>query len=543
MMRSSTLVRRNVGVAAGTALSRITGLARVITIGMVLGGGQLADAYVSANNAPNAIYELLVGGILSAGLVPLIVDLKTRRDRDGINAVLTSSIVAAGAVAIVAVIAAPLVFRVLTINADEAIDVAEFRRAGTLLARILLVQIFFYGVIALGSAVLHAHRRFFAAAWSPVLANVITVAALGSLAVARPADGWGIGDVAADDRLRWVLALGATVGIAVSAAVVVAAARRTGHDFRWRFAPRDEPVRRLVRLSAWTFGYVAVNQVALVIVQNLTEPGSGGRFAYSQAYTFFVLPHGLLAVSIATTLSPELSQAWARRAHQEFARVLGVGIRFTLLLTVPSAVGIFVLRRPIIAALLQHGEFSATDASTVAQTLGAFALGLPAFSAYLFVLRGFYAQLDTRTPFLVNAIECALNVGIGWFLVRSYGVPGLAASFAIAYGISAFGAAALLLRRLEGFDVRRLFASSAQVVAATVFMGGVTLLTRNAIGGTEGLASAMRVAASVLAGLIAYLAGMTVLRSTDIADVARMLRRRPSRNHTSEPEAHPDGDG
>jgi len=194
-MRSSKLVRRNAGVAIGTAVSRLTGLARVIAIGVVLGGGQLADAYVSANNAPNAIYELLVGGVLSAGLVPLIVDLTTKRDRDGINAVLTSSIVAAATVTIVAVLLAPLVFRVLTINADPAIDVDAFRRAGTQLARILLVQIFFYGAIALGSAVLHAHRRFFAAAWSPVLANVVTVAALGALAVLRPADGWTVESV------------------------------------------------------------------------------------------------------------------------------------------------------------------------------------------------------------------------------------------------------------------------------------------------------------------------------------------------------------
>lgn len=541
-MRSSTLVRRNVGVAIGTAVSRITGLARVIAIGVVLGGGQLADAYVSANNAPNAIYELLVGGVLSAGLVPLIVDLTTRRDRDGINAVLTSSIVVVAIVAIVAVLLAPLVFRVLTINADAAIDVDAFRRAGTLLARILLVQIFFYGVIALGSSVLHAHRRFFAAAWSPVLANVITVAALGALAALRPADGWTIENVISDAGFRWLLGLGATVGIAVSAIVVVVAANRTGHRFRWRFAPGDDAVRRLIRLSIWTFGYVAVNQVALVIVQNLTEPGSGGRFAYSQAYTFFVLPHGLLAVSIATTLSPELSRAWAERAQSEFSRVLGLGIRFTLLLTVPSAVGIFLLRRPIIEALLQHGEFTAADARTVAQTLGAFALGLPAFSTYLFVLRGFYAQLDTRTPFFINSVECVLNVAIGWVLVERYGVPGLAASFSIAYGISALGAAGLLLRRSTGFDLARLGGSFARVLASTVVMGGVVSLANLLVDGDGAFGSAILVIIGVGAGLAAYIGAMVVLRSTDVADVIRALGVRRSSAETGKAGPRVGGD-
>ena len=540
-MRSSTLVRRNAGVAAGTALSRITGLGRVIAIGVVLGGGQLTDAYVSANNAPNALYELLVGGVLSAGLVPLIVDLKTRHDRDGINAVLTTSLVATGAFAIVAVLLAPFVFRVLTINADEAIDIAEFRRAGTLLARILLAQIFFYGVIALGSAVLHAHRRFFAAAWSPVLANLITVAALFSLALSRPTGGWRIDDVASDVRLRWILGLGATIGIAVSAAIVALAAQRTDHDFAWLLAPRHDAVRRLVRLSAWTFGYVAVNQAALVIVQNLTEPGSGGRFAYSQAYTFFVLPHGLLAVSIATTLSPELSRAWARAAHQEFARLMGVGIRFTLLLTVPSGVGIFLLRRPLIVALLQHGELSAADASTVAQTLGAFALGLPAFSTYLFVLRGFYAQLDTRTPFVINAIECSLNVGIGWFLVQRYGIPGLAASFSIAYGISALGAARVLLRTSVGFETRRLVQSLSRVAVATIVMGAVVFVAMRGAGGTEGLAAATRVAVGVIAGAATYLVAMIVLRSADLADVVGVLRRRGAPTSRRDTSTRPTG--
>ena len=146
-----------------------------------------------------------------------------------------------------------------------------------------------------------------------------------------------------------------------------------------------------------------------------------------------MLPHGLLAVSIATTFQPEMSRAVARRERTSFIRQMSLGVRMIALLTIPAGVGIFVLRRPIVGALLQHGEYGAADALATSRALGGFALGLVGFSVYLFVLRGFYAHHDTRTPFVVNVFENVINVVLAIILVDRYGVLGLGLALALAY--------------------------------------------------------------------------------------------------------------
>ena len=128
-----------------------------------------------------------------------------------------------------------------------------------------------------------------------------------------------------------------------------------------------------MRLSGWTLGYVIANQVTVVVVRNLADPGSGDARAYFNAFTFFVLPHGLLAVSIATTFAPEMARSVTRRDRRSFCNQVSLGTRLVALLTLPAGVLIFVLRRPIIGALLQHGEYTAAAALNTSRALAGFA--------------------------------------------------------------------------------------------------------------------------------------------------------------------------
>lgn len=131
-------------------------------------------------------------GVLSASLVPVLTDLSVRGDRDGERAVITVSIVAFAVVTALAVLAAPVVFRLVSLAPDESIDADLFRSAGTVLSRFFLIQIFFYGCTAVSAAVLNARRRFFAAARAPVLANVVTIAGF-VLLPDEPAGGVAVG--------------------------------------------------------------------------------------------------------------------------------------------------------------------------------------------------------------------------------------------------------------------------------------------------------------------------------------------------------------
>ncbi|MFM9112170.1 MAG: murein biosynthesis integral membrane protein MurJ, partial [Actinomycetota bacterium] len=253
----SGLVRSNLVVAAGTTVSRVTGLIRLVVFGVVVGQTALADAFDLANNVPNAIYELLLGGVLAASLVPLFGELLDgERDDDGIASVWTVSLVGLLAITTLAWLCSAQIFHVLSISPAAGIDAETYRAAGTALTRIFVVQIFFYGLSARSSALLNAQRRFFAAAWSPALANLVAIASFAILAAdfdgARP----GSDDVLDSPATRYTLGLGTTLGIAAMALVQLAV---VGRAVRLRSLPRaasHPAVRKLASLSRWSIGYV-----------------------------------------------------------------------------------------------------------------------------------------------------------------------------------------------------------------------------------------------------------------------------------------------
>ena len=520
----SGLLRSNVVVASGTALSRITGLLRLIVLGYVLGQTALSDAYLIANETPNIVYDLLLGGLLSATLVPLFSTFVETDDDDATNVILTVSVALMGVLTIVAVVAAPLIFGLYSVNVADGVDPELYRSVGTTLARIFLIQIFFYGLVGLANAFLNSRRRFFAAAWSPILANLIIIAFLLSLPNPGSAD-WQLEQVLSDDRLRLTLGLGATLGIASMAAVLVPAMFATGFRFRPRFELRHPAVRKLVSLSLWTFGFVVANQVALLVVRNLAEPGSSDASAYINAFTFFVLPHGLLAVSIATTFQPEMSRSVARRDRAGFVEQASLGVRMTALLTIPAGVGIFVLRQPIIGALLQRGEFDAAAADAAQRALAGLALGLGAFSIYMFVLRGFYAHKDTKTPFVINVVENSLNIALAFVLVDRYGVLGLGLAFALAYLVSSVWAMQILSYKVPGFSVRAILRSLAPMLLAAIVMAEVVWLVTQQVGGNTGTEAIVRLLVGGIVGVVTYGGVLWILRVPELDAARGRLRR------------------
>jgi putative peptidoglycan lipid II flippase len=453
----------------GTALSRLTGFAKIFAVGYALGATRLTDTYNFANATPNVIYELLLGGVLTASLVPLFVEHHDHDDDDATSAVVSVSIMALLGLTVAAVLAAPLIVRLYTLNLHNA-DTDTVRAVGTRMARLFLPQIFFYGLIAVFSAVLNARRKFVAPAFTPVLNNVAVIAVV--LLTPKLIDGEL--NLTTADRgaaLVWLLGLGTTAGIAVSAVAMTRAVRRAGIRLRWRPQPGHPAVRQVVRMSGWTLGYVAANQIALLIITRLAlgRP-AGDQSAYLYAFTFFMLPHGLLAVSLMTTFAPDL----ARRAHRNdlagFASRMHLGLRALGLLVIPSSVGYLVLSKPLIIGALRHGEFTRDNALLTGRVLAAFALGLFGFSAYLFILRGFYALRDAKTPFILNLGENAVNVILAVAFVKRWGVVGLAASYAVAYLSSAALAYVVLCRRIP-MATRSLAVALARYVVAAAVMG------------------------------------------------------------------------
>lgn len=528
MKRSSGLLGKNIGVALGTALSRITGLVRVVFLATVLTQG-LPDAYNQANNTPNIIYELLLGGVLSATLVPVMTRLHHDKDDDGAVAVTSVGIVVLVAITVVAVLAAPLVFHLYNISTSSAVDADVYRRVGTILTRMFMVQILFYGMNAFGTAMLNARNKFLAAAWAPSLANISIIVSL--LVVLRHGS-TTLTSADADHFTLWVLGLGATGGIAVMVLAIVPSLISSKAPLRFKPNFRHPAVRTLLSLSGWALGYAISNQVAVVIVQNLTHPGSGENIAYAVGFTIFILPNALFAVSLTTTLQPEITRAIARRDKTTMMSRASLGLRLTALLTIPSGFGLFALRHPIAAAFFGFRHTSIVDIDLRARAIGGFAVGLGAFSVYLFTLSVFYAHRDARTPFLINVVENLINIALAIPLSVKFGVMGLAASFAIAYIVSSVVALWVMTIKVPGFPVGEVFNSVWRMVLGAVVMAEVAWIASWAVGGAGLRNSLLRVAAGAITGTAVYFGVLSALKAPELDDLRSLGQRRRTPAHT-----------
>ncbi len=528
------LVRSSAVVGLGTALSRITGLARVFAITYALGTTAVAEAYNLANNTPNMVYELLLGGILSATLVPVFVELFQTDDDEGTSAVVTVACSAMVAITAIGMLAAPLIFRIylLGVNRERADRLAS---VGVPLMRWFLPQILFYGLTALATALLNARKSFAAPAFAPVLNNVVVCSML--LALPRLArEPLSLSLLHRDLALLALLGAGTTAGIVAMTVVLWPALRRAGVRAHWRFDLGHPAVRKVGSLSGWTLGYVAANQVALFAVLALaTRVGSAS--AYTYAFVFFQLPHGLFAVSIMTTFAPDLAAMARQPDLGAYRDRFNLGVRLLALVIVPAAVGLGLLARPLIA-LLQRGRFTALSAHLTGDVLVGFSFGLVGFSLYLFCLRGFYALKDTRTPFLLNVLENGVNVIVALAVVNRFGAGGLGGAYSAAYTIAAVGALIALSRRTGGLGLGASAPTLARIGAAAALMAGAVWAVTHTIGGPSGFGAAIRVGGGVAVGIAVYAAAVILFRVQEVNQLVERITQRRRR-----PGAAPRGPG
>ena len=520
------LGRSTAVMALGTLLSRVTGVGRVVVLAYVLGATRLADSYNLANNTPNMIFDLVLGGVLSATLVPVFVErLVTRDDEEAsraVSAVLTLAAAVLAVTSVATAVGAPWVIHLY--NALNHTGAARDEQAVATVFLILFApQVAFYGFAALAEAVLNARRRFAAPKFAPVLNNLVTMAVL--LAARAQVRGLSLHDARHRTGLLLLLGLGTTAGVVLQALVLLPVVRGAGLRLRWVWQPAHEAVRRVVRLSGWTVGFVVANQAALLVVLVLANQTAGGVSAYQYAYLFFQLPYGIVAVSLMSALQPELAERWSLGDVAGFRRQLAQGLRLTTAVLVPAAVGMVLLARPLIGVALQHGRLDPHAAHTTAVVVAWFAAGLPGFSVFLLLVRAYQSMQDTRTAFVLYLVENGLNVALAVALYPSYGVRGLAASLAAAYSVAAVVAATDLRRRTGGLEGDRFLAISARVAGATAAMAAVVALIAARVGSAHGPGQVARVVVGVVAGVTVYGISARVLGVDEVAALLNLRRR------------------
>ncbi|MFF2144886.1 murein biosynthesis integral membrane protein MurJ [Kitasatospora sp. NPDC058190] len=491
VLRSSALM------AAGTVVSRATGLIRQGLQAAALGVGLLATTYNQANTVPTSLYFLLIGGALNSVLVPQLVRARAEDPDGGVafeQRLVTLVLCVLGIGSALATWAAPEIIGIYQHDTPATHDAFELT---VVFARFLLPQIFFYGVFSIFAQTLNARNRFGAMMWTPVLNNIVLITMFGLYLGMMTAPAKVADITAAQVRL---LGIGTTLALALQALALIPYARAAGFRLRPRFDWRGTGLRKSVSAARWTLLFVLANLVASTVVTRLASaadaalPSDGvGYTAYSYAQQIWMLPQSIVTVSLITVLLPRMSRAATEHRLDDLRADLSRALRVSGVVIVPAAF-FFAAFGPQIAQLLfAHGAADAATTVPLGHMLQAFGLGLIPFSAQYLLLRGFYAFEDTRTPFRmalwINGINITLAVACHLLLSARWAVTGMAAAYALSYAIGLLLTALRLRRRTGGLlDGRRICRTYAKLTAAATGAGAAGWLIARTCG--HGLAPA-----------------------------------------------------
>jgi len=414
-------------MASGTILSRGLGIIRAILLAATIGvTTNAADAFGVANQLPNNVYAIIVGGVLNAVLVPQIVKAKAHLDggKAYIDRLLTLAIVIFGSVTVVTTLSAPLLVALYT-NGWSASQLA----LATAFAYWCLPQLFFYGLYTLLGEVLNARSRFGPYMWAPVLNNVVAIT--GMLIFIWQ---FGLDPTGAESIESWtqaqisLLAGTATAGVAAQALILFVSWKRMGLKYNFNFGWKGVGLGPAMRTASWTLGMLVVSQIGGVVQTAVASTAVGGRevfagqeiaiasvAAMSIAWLIFMLPHSVATVSIATAYFTRMSTHAMEKKFDELKTDLADGLRAIAMISVLASAGLIVLAYPISRVFV--GELP--SAIALGNVVIAMVIGLLPFSYVFMIQRAFYSLEDTRTPFLFTAVQVSFNIA-GSLLVAIY---------------------------------------------------------------------------------------------------------------------------
>jgi putative peptidoglycan lipid II flippase len=524
-------------MSVGTGLSRITGFLRVAAMAYALGvtESRLGDAFNVANVTPNIVYDLALGGIISAVFVPVFVQRLTAKGREDAwhtaRTVLTVALIVLTTVMILGIVFSDAIIHLYTLRVEGPEGEAE-RQLASFFLKWFMPQIVLYALGAgVATGLLNAHRKFAPPMFAPILNNLVGIgtflifAALPGPASPAPST--------ITTAQKYVLAVGTTLGVLAMTVALWPFLRRLGFRFRWTFDLRDPGFRRIVRLSGWALVYVVVNQLGLIVVIVLATGEQGGYTAYAAAFVFFQLPYAIFAVSIMTALLPALATKWTEGNVGDVRSQVVMGLRGTAFIVAPAALGYLALAIPIVRLLLQHGVMGADSTQLVARLLQLFSLGMFSFCAFQLLLRAFYAMQDTRTPALINIAAVAINTMANVIYYRYLQVEGLALGHATAYTFAAVTAAIILRRRLGGLEGRTLGPALAQIALAGMACGVTAFAVSEWMARVAGVSAigtqVLQVVAGMTAGAAAFVAVASFFRLQELTLIRGLFRGRTGR--------------
>ena len=459
-MSSDTQVTKAAGVVgASTVVTRILGFLRDMVIARAFGAGMAADAYYVAFRIPNTLRRLVGEGALTVAFIPVFVEEHQKGEQRAwelAHAVITLLSVLLILITVFGILFTPFLISVIAPGFNQNPD----KFALTIhLTRITFPYIFFISLAALAMGILNSLRHFLSSALAPVMLNI---ALIGSVFFLCPHFNPPIVG----------LAIGVVIGGISQLLFQVPALLKRGFSYRVNFDYHNPAVRRIgILLLPALFG-LAVHQVSIFVNTLLASYLAEGSVTYLYyAYRLVEFPLGIFGMAVATAVLPTMSSQSANGEYKQLVKTLSFALRLVLFITIPSMIGLMVLRVPIIALLFQRGEFRADATQATARALFYYTLGLPAIAGVRIIVPVFYSLKDTLTPVKCAATSVALNIVCSLLLMGPLQHAGLALATAISSFFNLLLLVWFLRKRLGRIGWRNIFYSSGKVWIASVIMG------------------------------------------------------------------------
>ncbi|MFC4335229.1 lipid II flippase MurJ [Salininema proteolyticum] len=422
-----TVATRSARIAAATLTSRATGFIRTVSLGAALGAGLVGNSYATALMLPGIVYEILLGGIGTAILLPLLHKAQTKGDKyagDFTARIISVSTLSFVAVVIVLMATLPLVIPLLGGSAVSA----EANRLAIQLSVFTVPTIAAYGVAATLTACLHSHKVFGVPAIAP-MANNLTLIAAAAILLLTPA---GTSTTTTISVLGTATLMGAALQVLL---LYLTLRRTTGYRWSWQPSLRGYGLRALARTLGWVIAYTAIAQAGTVVTLGLLRASSTtGPMIYNNAWIILMMAYGVAALPIITSSAPDLTAQAAespRKARDGYRRAA----RLILIVTVPASLVGAVLAIPITQFVFSWGRYTDADATATGQVLAIGLLALAPYAISQLQLWAFLSLRDARTPTMVMAsgslLRILLCVGVFAFLQPAWTGMGLIAAWGI----------------------------------------------------------------------------------------------------------------
>ena len=475
-MKSNDLYRASGIMALGTIISRITGFVRGILIVAVLGTTLLADTYNVANTMPNILYNLLVGGALTAIFIPQLVrsfDHEDGGDDFASRLITTISLILLVLVSLGMFFAPALVrlyapeFFTPGFETEQEIAIA--------FTRYCLPQIFFLGLFTMLGQVANARGSFGPLMWAPIANNIVGIALFGGFLLFSP----GIDISSITSNQVALLGWGTTFSVVVQALVLVPVIKKLGVSIKPKFGVSG--LGKSFNLAGWTLVYVLISQLGYLVTVNVATSAAVrsaqegietgvGYTPYTYAYYVLLLPYSIVTISIVTAILPHISKLALEGKRDEVKAQLIRAIRLVGVITVPSAVA-FLFFGPLITQSIFVG-ISNEDSRYIGYVLSALSFGLVAFSINLILIRGFNAFEDTRTQvtsiLVINIVSVAMSYFFLSFVKTQWVTIGLGVAFSVSYLVGLYVTLGLLKKHVGKLAISEFLGQHLRLLVASL---------------------------------------------------------------------------